>query len=273
MIWRLIYMKEGLNKYGYLGRTNNQMTILLNRIQRQLGLSVLPLPDGLKKDDWANIIVEDTIPVFSAYIPHTITEVIYPEDEKDGWFYIDRNLPEGTRILGVGDIDWASFSAGQRFEKFGIVRYAMDYLNYSNAIDDISVQIGGTDFLSLFSSGLGVYVEWEDPNKIRLVSVSGNLISKFRPFPLKIYIEHAPSLQTISPTTFEIFTRLARADVATAIYQVLKYYDNMDTVYSSLQLQLDTVQSASAERQDIIRELEAAAVTTSNANMTLIMTV
>ena len=134
-------MKEGLNKYGYLGRTNNQMTILLNRIDRQLGLSVLPLPDSLQKDSWANIIVEDTIPVFSAYIPHTITEVIYPEDFKDGWYHIDRNLPEGTRILGVGDIDWQSFSAGQRFEKFGIVRYAMDYINYSNAIDDISSEL------------------------------------------------------------------------------------------------------------------------------------
>ena len=37
------------NKYGMVGHNNNQMTIILNRIERQLGLSVLPLPDGLKK--------------------------------------------------------------------------------------------------------------------------------------------------------------------------------------------------------------------------------
>ena len=56
------------NKYGMVGHNNNQMTIILNRIERQLGLSVLPLPDGLKKDDWARIIIEDTIPVFSQYL-------------------------------------------------------------------------------------------------------------------------------------------------------------------------------------------------------------
>ena len=37
-------MRDNMNKYGMLGKNNNQMTVLLNRIERQLGLSVMPLP-------------------------------------------------------------------------------------------------------------------------------------------------------------------------------------------------------------------------------------
>ena len=264
--------KDSMNKYGLLGHTNNQMTILLNRIERQLGLSVLPLPDGLKKDDWAGIIMEDTLPVFSTYLPYSITTIIYPEDtDEQGWSYIDKHLPEGTRILGVVDINWQSYTQDQRIEKFGVVRYAMDYLNYNNAIDDIGIQVGGSDMLSLFSAGLSVYLEW-DRNRVRLSSISGNTISKFRPFPLKILIEH-PSLETISPTTMDPFFKLARCDVANTIYQILKFHDGLDTAYGNLDLKLDTLQQAAGEREDILRELKEASLTTANEHSPMLMCV
>ena len=265
--------KDSMNKYGLLGHTNNQMTILLNRIERQLGLSVLPLPDGLKKDDWAGIIMEDTLPVFSMYIPYSITTVIYPEDtDEQGWSYIDKHLPEGTRILGVCDLDFGAYTADQRIEKFGVVRYAMDYLNYNNAISDIGIQVGGSDMLSLFSAGLMVYLEWDRQNRVRLSSISGNTISKFRPYPLKIFIEH-PSLETISPTVMDPFFRLARCDVANTIYQVLKFHDGLDTAYGNLDLKLDTLQQAAGEREDILRELKEANLSVSNERSPIMLTV
>ena len=39
----------------------NRMTKVLNKIERRLGLSMLPLPDKLSKDKWAEIIEEDTL--------------------------------------------------------------------------------------------------------------------------------------------------------------------------------------------------------------------
>ena len=39
----------------------NRMTKVLNKIERRLGLSMLPLPDKLSKDKWAEIIEEDSI--------------------------------------------------------------------------------------------------------------------------------------------------------------------------------------------------------------------
>lgn len=266
--------KDSMNKYGLLGHTNNQMTILLNRIERQLGLSVLPLPDGLKKDDWAGIIMEDTLPVYSTYMPKKQTIIVRPEDMKDGWFHIDRHLPHGTRIISTGDIDWEAFSAYQTTENFGIVRYAIDYLAAgNNALDMIQQQIVGTDMFSLFSTaGLQVYIETLDQNKIRLVSISGNPVSQFRPFPFIVYVEHV-TLNTISPSAFDPFFRLARCDVANTIYQVLKFHDGLDTAYGNLDLKLDTLQQAAGEREDILRELREASLTTANSDMRLLMTV
>ena len=267
-------MKDSMNKYGLLGRNNNQMTLLLNRIERQLGLSVLPLPDGLKKDDWAAIIMEDTLPTWSQYFPNKVTEVIYPEWEKDGWLFIDKNLPEGTRILGIRDVSWESYRsrADGSYDSFGIMRYAVDFMSREYSLDDVAMTQMGTDLISIFSAGLSCYIEYLAPNKCKLVSVNGNRISRFNPFPLDILIEHV-SLMTISPTMMETFTKLAKADVATAIYQVLKYYDNMDTVYASLSLQLDSLADWSNRRDDIIREIDEAHVTTANEGQPLIMTV
>ena len=127
------------------------------------------------------------------------------------------------------------------------------------------------DYLSLFN--LGIYIEFEYPNKIKLVSVNGSPVSRYRPFPLQVFIEHPANLMTISPTMMETFEKLAQADIATMIYQQLKYYDNIETVYTNLDLKLDDLRSWSEKREDIVRELDEAHVSTANEFGSLIMTV
>ncbi len=259
------------NKYGMVGHNNNQMTLLLNRIERQLGLSVLPLPDGLKKDDWARIIVEDTIPTFSQYFPYEVITLVDPKLCKDGYAFIDQDLPEGARILGVRDISWESYRTDPRLDRYGMNVFSQDFLAKEYAVDDVALTVTGNDLMSLFN--LGIYIEFLYPNKIKLVSVNGFPISQCRPFPLKVLIEHLPNLASLSPTYMETFTKLAKADVALAIYNVLKYYDNMDTAYANLSLQLDTIQEAANSRPDIIRELDEAHVSTANEHSPMIMTI
>ena len=259
-------------KYGLNGHLGNNMTTLLNRIERQLGLSVIPLPDGLKKRDWARIISEDTIPVFSEYFPYQIRTIVQPEQcvSKDGWLFIDNLVPEGTRILGVKDVDWEEYRADPRFSEWGIYVSNIDYMT-SYSLDDYGLAAVGADMLSLFN--LGVYIEFQYPNKIRLVSCNGHAINQKRPFPLLIFIEHPNTLHTISPTMMETFTNLAKADVATAIYQVLKYYDELDSTYASVQLKLDTLQDWANRRDDIIRQLDEAHTSTANEYQPAILTV
>lgn len=254
-----------------MNKSPNQMTLLLNKIQRRLGLITLELPDEIGKDSWHTIIEEDTIPTFSRYFPYKITTIIDNTCEKDGFFFIDKDVPEGCKILGVKDIDWQAYRVDPRFDRYGINFSTYDFISRDYGIDDVAFSQMSADYLSLFN--LGIYIEFEYPNKIRLVSVNGSSVSRYRPFPLQIFIEHPSNLMTISPTMMESFEQLAQADVATFLYQQLKYYDNQDTVYMQLDLKLETLQEWANKRDDIVRQLDEAHTTTANEAGSLIMTV
>lgn len=254
-----------------MNKSPNQMTLLLNKIQRRLGLITLELPDEIGKDSWHTIIEEDTIPTFSRYFPYKITTIIDNTCEKDGFFFIDKDVPEGCKILGVKDIDWQAYRVDPRFDRYGINFSTYDFISRDYGIDDVAFSQMSADYLSLFN--LGIYIEFEYPNKIRLVSVNGSPVSRYRPFPLQIFIEHPSNLMTISPTMMESFEQLAQADVATFLYQQLKYYDNQDTVYMQLDLKLETLQEWANKRDDIVRQLDEAHTTTANEAGSLIMTV
>ena len=57
-------------------KSPNQMTKLLNKIERRLGLQVITLPEKINKDSWHTVIEEDTIPEFSRYFPNKIISII-----------------------------------------------------------------------------------------------------------------------------------------------------------------------------------------------------
>lgn len=252
-------------------RGGNEMTSLLNKIERRLGLSLLPLPENINKDTWHTIIEEDTLPTFSRYFPYKITVVIDNTCEKDGYYFIDKDLPEGTKILGVKDVDWQAYRCDPRYDRYGINFSTYDFISRDYGIDDVALSQTSADFMSLFN--LGIYIEFEYPNKIKLVSVNGSPVSRYRPFPLQVYIQHPANLMTISPTMMETFERLAICDVASFIYNQLKYYDGTDTVYANLDLKLDEIRNWAEKRDDLVRELDEAHVSTSNEFTNLIMTV
>lgn len=254
-----------------MDRSPNQMTKLLNKIERRLGMITLNLPDNIAKDKWHTIIEEDTIPTFSRYFPYKITTVIDNTCAKDGFYFIDKDVPEGCKILGVKDIDWQAYRCDPRFDRYGINFSTYDFISRDYSIDDVAFSQTAADFLSLFN--LGIYIEFEYPNKIRLVSVNGSPVSRYRPFPLQIFLEHPSNLMTISPTMMEIFEQLSQADIATYLYQNLKYYDGQDTVYMQLDLKLDTLQEWMNKRDEIVKTLEDAHVSTANEFGSMIITV
>ena len=252
-------------------RAGNEMTKLLNKIERRLGLSVYNLPDTLSKDTWHTVIEEDTLPTFSRYFPYGITVVIDNTCEKDGFFFIDKDLPDGCKILGVKDVDWQAYRCDPRYDRYGINFSTFDFISRDYGIDDVAFQQPAADYLSLFN--LGIYIEFEYPKKIKLVSVNGSPVSRYRPFPLRVFIEHPANLMTISPTMMETFEKLAQSDVATMLYQQLKFYDGAETVFANLDLKLDDLRNWAEKREDIIRELDEAHVSTANEFSSLIMTV
>lgn len=250
----------------------NQMTLLLNKIERRLGLKVMQLPADLAKDSWPQIIIEDTLPTFSRYFPYEVDVIVDNSCMKDGFYFIDC-LPalRGAKIIGVRDVDFQAYRADPRYEHYGINFSTYDFLGRDYTADDVGFTQVHADLKSLFN--FGIYVEFKYPNKIKLVSVSGAPISKYRPFPLKVFIEHPANLMTISPTMMEIFERLAIADVATFLFHQLKYYDGTDTGFVTVDLKLNIIEEWANKRDDIVRELDENHVTTANEYQPIMLTI
>ena len=251
---------------------SNNMTKLLNKIERRLGTRQLNLPEHLSKDSWVDIIVDDSLSTFSRYFPNIIQyEVVVNRDKgKDGYCIIDENLFSGdVEILGVRDICWEQFSNNYSHNSnYGIY----DYYNNYYGIEDIALIQARADIISLFDTG--IYVDYKYPNKIRLTNSTGaNLMNTFPTFKVDLLIKHSANLNTISPTKMEVFENLCIADIASFLYEELKYYDGMDTVYSNIDLKLSDLENKATKREEIISKLEESYVSSSNDNQPIRFTV
>ena len=129
----------------------NKMTLLLNKIERRLGTSIINLPNNLAKEQWHHIIEEDTIPTFSRYLPNAIKVLINTkETDAEGYSWVDENLPDSIKILGIRDIDWSAFGVINGGAKtpagFGIY----DMWSSQYGIDEIALLQARADITSLY---------------------------------------------------------------------------------------------------------------------------
>jgi hypothetical protein len=247
----------------------NNMTRLLNKIERRLGTRQLKLPDYLCKDEWANaVIIEDSLVTFSRYFPNKITIHVDNAKKKNGWFYIEDSICDSVEILGVKDIDWDEYTGRESPGAYGL------YDVYSDAygLDDIGLMQMRADHMSLFNRG--IYIEFKEPNMFRLVSVNNmDLSHGLQNVPVQVLCVHSPSLCTISPTMMGVFEDLATADVASWLYEELKYYEALETVYVNIDLKLSDLQDKASRRAEVLDRLESAQVSGAQTNLPIIMTV
>ena len=78
---------------------------------------------------------------------------------------------------------------------------------------------------------------------------------------------------TIPPTMMEMFEKLAEADVATFLFNQLKYYDGIETVHASIDLKLSELETKANTRDDIVEKLDEAHVSAANKKQPLIFVV
>lgn len=253
--------------------TNNSMTKLLKKIERRLGLKVLNLPEGLKKEDWVEVIEDDTLQTFSRYYPHAMSVEINTVAKKKGKYWlIDEDLiGKDIEILGVKDIDWSEPKNNSVYGTYGTAYGISDWFCQPMCLEDmVSLQFAA-DNTSMFNNGL--YVDFESPNKICIKSAFGyDITNQLNSYWIVLLIKHPTSLMTIPPTKMGTFESLAIADVANFIYQQLKYYDGMETVFANVDIKLDDLRTYADMRQEIIQKLEESYVSFGNKNQPMILT-
>lgn len=252
----------------------NKMNKLLDKIERRLGTSQLNLPDYLTKDKWAEeVIANETLDTFSRYFPNSMKIMLdLSQKRKDGFFLIDQYIPDDIDVLGVRDIDWALFSRDslRLHEAQGYGMY--DFMSNNYGLDDVALLQMRADHLSLFNNQ--IFVEYKAPNMIKLSTVTGADITRGeRRFPIEILIKHASNLMTIPPTMMETFEELAEVDIATFLYENLKYYDGLETVYANIDLKLGELENKASKRDDVVQKLNESYVSAANKNQPLMFTI
>ncbi|MGL5751500.1 MAG: hypothetical protein ACRCXT_13285, partial [Paraclostridium sp.] len=119
-----------------------------------------------------------------------------------------------------------------------------------------------------------IYISFEYPNRLTLSNSMGvNITKSINEFDVDLLIKHADNLNTISPTMMETFEQLAVSDIALFLYNELKYFDGMDTVYGNIELRLNELENMAQKREDIIAKLQDSYVSADNTNQPIIMTI
>ena len=252
----------------------NNMSKLLDKIERRLGTRQLNLPDYLKKDKWAEVIGQDTLDTFSRYFPNVMTIVI-PTDakrDKDRYYTIDDYIADNIEVLGVKDINWELFtndSMGTQLNQgYGIY----DIFSNNCGLEDAMLLQMRADQMSLFNCNL--YVEFKYPNKLKISTTTGADVCRYKVgMPIDILVKHSPNLMTISPTKMETFEALAQADIARFLFSELKYFDGLETVYANIDLKMSDLENEAGKRDDIVNSLKEGYVTASNDNQPIMYTV
>ena len=252
----------------------NRMNSLLNKLERRLGTRQLKLPDYLTKDKWATQVIEnETLDTFSRYFPNSMHfNLDLSQRNVNGYYLLDEYVPDSVEILGVRDIDWSLFSRDslrlQEAQGYG----TYDFMTNQYGLDDIALLQMRADHMSLFNNQ--IFVEYKPPNMIKLSTVTGSDITRgMKSFPVELLIKHAPNLMTIPPTMMETFEELAEADVARFLYEELKYFDGLETVYTNIDLKMGDLETKAAKRDDIVQKLDESHVSAANAHQPLMFTV
>jgi hypothetical protein len=259
---------------------SNDMTALLNKIERRLGLTpLLPhLPEYCNKESWATIIKEDTLVTFSRYYPNRLKMLINSDtcykkkdEQQTIWYYIKDEVLQGAKLLGVMDIDWTDNSSNNSSLGTGSVgNYFYPSFGCPAAtFESILTLQSMADFNSLYNRG--IVIDFQYPNRFCLKGLA-NTNYDLNSFTVILLVEHS-DLSTLSPTMQEIFESLAIADVANYLYQNLKYFDGLDTAFVNIDLKLSEINEFANKRDSIIDEIKNSYVSTSNSNIPYIFTV
>ena len=252
----------------------NSMTLLLNKIERRLGTKQINLPDYMAKDKWADeVICNESLDTFSRFFPNKYPYTLGPHNRKGPYYLIDESICDHMTILGIQDIDWRSFSLGYPGLMYGagsINSYDMCTTGFD--VDTVIDTQMVADHVSIFSNG--IYLEYEPPNKIKLNAIiNTNFLPKNQLIPIKLLVKHANNLMTIPPTQMETFEDLATADVATFLYGNLKMYNNMETTYTTIDLNLASIEEWARQREQIVQSLKTDYVSASNRNQPIMLTI
>jgi hypothetical protein len=162
-------------------------------------------------------------------------------------------MPRGLTLISIADINWAQFSHYATGEmSLGVGIY--DYVGNNFSLDDVGLLQMRADHTSVFCNT--IFLQVQRPNRVRFQTVNNRDITKFISIiPVDIMVKNYDDLSTISPGMSEDFDDLACCDIALFLYNQLKFFDGIETVFTNVDLHMDELRDWAGKRADVIQRL------------------
>lgn len=227
----------------------------ITKIKIKMGIYGINMPI----DNPDNLIMEviriSTLPTFSVYHPyydhlHTSLndlqrDTTYDNPERNGIGYI---MPEfsNRKLLNVSDVQYSESSGYgmSRFNSydFGGLLYSSSHMMYKAMLANSANNLQSTIMPKLTFNFI------EPCHLIIYDAISSNNMD------IELAFVHHESLSTIPATAEPSFFKLALYDVEDAFYQIVKHWDNLETVYGNIQLKIDEWADAANKREQLLEE-------------------
>ena len=211
---------------------------IVNRARSFLGQNVTG-PVDFQDEDILSCLDQETLPTLSIYLPwlydFKVDTVADRIGGREGVYQIRTN---GERLLAVNRVR-------EGVGAFGAFPY--DPMLFGDVLDRQLV----ADRQS--ASELSLTWDFRAPNILELFP-KGLQYSE-------VWVEckcvHPTHLRTVPPTAREILRELFLADLALDVLSVRQYFQNIQSVFGELSLNLDRLQQQADKRGEIIEKLEA----------------
>ena len=223
------------------------MTDLVSRIKRTLGLYVIATPFENVNELITDIIADTTLPVFSTYEPF---RELFVCDVKDLQKiascaeYQEFIIPElgGRKILFIESVRYDVTSTSG----IGYWGGGTPFMS-GNMMQRLAMTNAGAQLSNLAMPALTFH--FTNPNKLRLYNL---YVSQ------KIIIEYAQvhdkTLGSIPDTASESFYKLALLDCKMGLYNTMKHYNELQTAHGTVNLKIDDWANAESDRESLLEK-------------------
>jgi hypothetical protein len=227
------------------------MSQLISRIKINCGLYAIALPFENPDEMMRDVIQNITLRTFSTYCPYyetfrfDVNSLERIEKNANYETYLLPDIFSQRELLFVRDVRYdESDISGLGYWGGGVP------LLHGNMINQAMLSNAGLSLTNKMVPRLTF--KYEHPRKVTLYNVLASCKVVF-----DLALMHDKELASITPTEEESFFQLAVLDVEDALYQTMKHYAELNTVYGNVNLKLDEWSQAKDLRKALVDDWDS----------------
>ncbi len=236
---------------------------IVTAVQMNVGIYAIALPfEEPTPKIVADVIQTQTLPVFSNYHPYYETITFSLTGSSSGVILAksgDQNVASVLKEVDCGS-NWKEYLLPDVFHNKKIlfvrrVEYKDDTVTGMSYYGGFPIT-GGLIQQSMIANASArlaakmipkITFDWKPPRRLRIYNAINSAF-----VDVDFAFAQDPSLQSIEDTCYQSFLDLATLDVKCFLYNTMKHYPEINSVYGNISLKIDDWQSADGDRKQLL---------------------